>query len=154
MNASKDARVSDAEIARVAQSIWESEGRPEGRAQDHWRRAREILERGEAVGDPGHAPRPVQPGFEDAEPGMVPDMKQDPDGAELREGPGGRFAKQLADAPEEPGSSGPRDRDPLPSASSEGHLEVPSKEDAAEAISDDPAPIVAGPDARSRAKEG
>jgi len=155
MNASKDARVSDTEIARVAQEIWESEGRPEGRAQDHWNRAREILERGEAIGGPGHAPRPVQPGFEDAAPGMVPDMKRDPGGDELREGPGGRFAKQIADAPEKPDSPGPRNPDPLPPTGSDGHAEVPDNEDAAaRAMSDDPAPIVAGPDARSRAADG
>ena len=46
-------------------------------------------------------PRPVQPGFEDAAPGMVPSMKEEP-GDELQEEPGGRFAKQLADLPEEP----------------------------------------------------
>ena len=41
------------------------------------------------------APRPVQPGFEDAAPGMVPSMKAN-SGPDLREEPGGRFAKQLA----------------------------------------------------------
>ena len=52
--------------------------------------------------------RPVQPGFEDVPPGIVPEMKDDA-GAELREEPGGRFAKQIAEAPEE-GASEPANR--------------------------------------------
>ena len=97
------------EIARVAHAIWEAEGQPEGRDHEHWMRARQLIEEGRAEiefpqaaaprdGD-AHAPRPVQPGFEDAAPGMVPVMKDEP-GEELREEPGGRFAKQLADLPE------------------------------------------------------
>ena len=98
------------EIARVAHAIWEAEGQPEGRDHEHWMRARQLIEEGRAEiefpqataprdGDP-HAPRPVQPGFEDAAPGMVPVMKDEP-GEELREEPGGRFAKQLADLPDQ-----------------------------------------------------
>jgi hypothetical protein len=41
----------------------------------------------------------VQPGFQDAAPGLVPDMKEDPT-SDLPETPGGRFAKQIAEAPE------------------------------------------------------
>ncbi len=98
----------DDEIARVAYALWEAEGRPEGRQDDHWTRARRIVEEGRAdidhppipsSSEASQAPRPVQPGFEDAAPGMVPVMK-DESGAELREEPGGRFAKQLADLPE------------------------------------------------------
>ena len=70
------------EIARVAHAIWEAEGQPEGRDHEHWMRARQLIEEGRAEiefpqataprdADP-HAPRPVQPGFEDAAPGMVP----------------------------------------------------------------------------------
>lgn len=100
------------EIARIAEEIWDAEGRPEGCDHDHWMRARRILEerRSEAApaGVDGAAPesgapdgaRPVQPGFEDVPPGIVPRMKaEDPE--ELHEEPGGRFASQLADLPDE-----------------------------------------------------
>ena len=71
MNASNDARTSEMEIARVAQAIWEFPG-PAGRPdQERWHRAREIVKRGEVFEDAGRTPRPVQPGFEDAAPGMV-----------------------------------------------------------------------------------
>lgn len=97
------------EIARVAEAIWEAEGRPEGRDHDHWMQARRLLEEGRAETefpkavagiDDAHAARPVQPGFEDVPPGMVPGMKE---GAaeDLREEPGGRFAKQIAELPDE-----------------------------------------------------
>lgn len=103
MNASHDETIPAAEIARLAREIWESEGRPSGRDQAHWHRAREILIE-QARADAGtHAPRPVQPGFQDAAPGMVPDMKPAPGPDELQEDAGGRFAKQLAEAPDTPG---------------------------------------------------
>jgi glutathione synthase len=132
MSATIDSHGSEAEIAQLAHAIWESEGRPEGRHLEHWQRARQMIERGE---DASHLPRPVQPGFEDAAPGMVPEMKQATEEDELREGPGGRFAKQLAEAPEEPNSQ---------AASSDEDAEAP----------DEPGPVVAGPDARSRAQDG
>ncbi|HRO11045.1 DUF2934 domain-containing protein [Amaricoccus sp.] len=102
MNIQSDAPIED-EIARVAHAIWEAEGQPEGRDHEHWMRAKRLIEEGRAeVEFPASAaPRPVQPGFEDAAPGMVPSMKEEP-GDELQEEPGGRFAKQLADLPEEP----------------------------------------------------
>jgi hypothetical protein len=130
------------EIARVAYAIWDAEGRPEGRDHEHWMRARQLLEEGRAdveypqaavPPDEGTvASRPVQPGFEDAAPGMVPVMKDDP-GEDLREEPGGRFAKQLADLPEEAtgdtpgesGSPGPQ----APPTDAERHLAVPSEDD-------------------------
>jgi hypothetical protein len=34
------------EIRKRAREIWESEGRPEGRDLDHWRRAKEEIENG------------------------------------------------------------------------------------------------------------
>ena len=34
---------SQADIARLAQEYWEAEGRPEGRATDHWSRAEQAL---------------------------------------------------------------------------------------------------------------
>ena len=103
------------DIARVAHAIWEAEGRPEGRDHEHWMRAKQLIAEGRAEAeypaaaapDTGSASsaRPVQPGFEDVPPGIVPEMKDDA-GAELREEPGGRFAKQIAEAPEE-GASEP-----------------------------------------------
>ena len=82
-------------IGRIAHGFWEAEGRPEGRAEEHWRRACESYETG------GREARAVQPGFTEAAPGMVPEMKPDP-GPELDEGPGGRFARQIDEAPETP----------------------------------------------------
>ena len=76
------------EIARVAHAIWEAEGQPEGRDHEHWMRARQLIEEGRAEiefpqaaaprEEDVHAPRPVQPGFDDAAPGMVPVMKEEP----------------------------------------------------------------------------
>ena len=135
-------------------------------------RARQLIEEGRAeiefpqVAAPGdedtHAPRPVQPGFEDAAPGMVPVMKDEP-GEELREEPGGRFAKQLADLPDEsnrgrvpgmPTTPGPRNPDPVPATNAEGYVAVPSGEEVAgAAINDDPQPLAPEPQPkRGRAK--
>lgn len=50
-----------------------------------------------------HAPRPVQPGFTDAAPGIVPEetaFAAEP--AETYEDAGGRFARQVESAPETP----------------------------------------------------
>ena len=47
MSASTSTPTSD-EIARIAQAIWEGEGRPEGRDHEHWIRARHLLEEGRA----------------------------------------------------------------------------------------------------------
>lgn len=112
------------DIARVARAIWEAEGRPDGCDHDHWTRARRILEeergadlpKAEASGAHDAAPeppasgdaRPVQPGFEDVPPGIVPGMKAQ-DAEESREKPAGRFAQQLADLPDE--SPAPRSSD-------------------------------------------
>jgi hypothetical protein len=52
-------------------------------------------------GDLPNAPRPVQPGFTDAAPGIVPEPSDFPD--ENHEDAGGRFAEQLSDAPDLPG---------------------------------------------------
>jgi hypothetical protein len=58
----------------------------------------EAIEEGAA--EAGRAPRPVQPGFTDAAPGIVPEATDFP--AEKYEGSGGRFAEQLDQAPETP----------------------------------------------------
>ncbi len=127
----------DTEVARLAHSIWESEGRPHGRDHEHWDRAREMLARGETTLP--DAPRQVQPGFEDAAPGMVPDMERTPDPGELKEDAGGRFAQQIADLPEEkqparrrnPKMPGPRNPAPIPQTGPGGATAIPSVEDAA-----------------------
>jgi hypothetical protein len=157
MNTPSDSPSKD-DIARVAYAIWEAEGRPEGCDHEHWMRAKTLIEEGRAEiefpesaarGDQDdRAPRPVQPGFQDTAPGMVPRMKGD-SGPGLREEPGGRFAKQLAEAPE--GSSddlteqlempGPRNPAPEPPTNAAGYVGIPSVEDAAGgAVSDDPQP--------------
>ena len=159
------------EIARVAYAIWEAEGQPEGCDHEHWMRARQLIEEGRAEiefpqaaapreGD-AHAPRPVQPGFEDAAPGMVPVMKDEP-GEELREEPGGRFAKQLAELPDQatedragrPDIPGPRNPDPAPATNAEGYVAVPSSEELAGApIKGDSQPRAPEPQSkRGRAK--
>lgn len=88
------------EIRRIAYEIWQAEGEPSGRDREHWERARRIYESRAAESE--HAPQPMNPGFEDAEPGKVPDMKDDP-APELPDPPMGRFAKQIHDLPEEKG---------------------------------------------------
>jgi hypothetical protein len=156
------------EIARVAYAIWEAEGQPDGRDHEHWMRARQLIEEGRAeeefpqataARDEGAgAPRPVQPGFEDAAPGMVPVMKDEP-GAELREGPGGRFAKQLSELPErapdaasaDHGMPGPQDPDPAPATNAGGYVAVPSSEEVAGgAVEDHPKPLVPEPPSAPR----
>ena len=159
------------EIARVAHAIWEAEGQPEGCDHEHWMRARQLIEEGRAWvefpqataprDEDAHAPRPVQPGFEDAAPGMVPVMKDEPE-EDLREKPGGRFAQQLADLPDEAtegvsGDSttpGPRNPAPMPPTNAEGYVAVPSVEDVAGgAIGDDPQAPGAEPQPKSSGKD-
>ena len=148
----------DPDVARLAYEIWEAEGRPDGRDQEHWFRAKKIIEGGDAQADPDaaadpgdetgpHAARPVRPGFEDVRPGIVPAMKEDAR-TELREEPGGRFAKQIADLPEESASDptrletpGPRNPTPIPSTNDQGHVSISSVDDAAGGgLNDEPAP--------------
>jgi hypothetical protein len=98
------------DIARIAYAIWEAEGQPEGCDHEHWMRARQLIleDRAEAEYPQAFAEgsahdssaRPVQPGFEDTPPGMVPKMKAEP-GPELQEGKAGRFARQLSELPDE-----------------------------------------------------
>ena len=93
------------EIQRIAYELWQIEGEPPDRDEEHWQRATRIFERRKAGGDVGepaadHAPRPQAPGFEPAASGMVPEMKDDPT-PDLPEPPMGRVAKQLDDLPED-----------------------------------------------------
>jgi hypothetical protein len=63
-------------------------------------------------------------------------MKDDA-GSDLREEPGGRFAKQIAELPEE--TPGPRNPVPMPPANAEGFVSIPSNDESAgRALSDDP----------------
>jgi hypothetical protein len=138
------------QIARIAHAIWEEEGRPEGRDHEHWMRAKQLLEEGRAEAEYPQAagagdeaePRPVQPGFEDAKPGMVPEMKEY-GRDDLHEGPGGRFAKQVADAPEDPArhrrDSAEESPDAPAAPTSLGAQNVPSRRAAGKTAGTDPA---------------
>ena len=96
------------EIQRIAYEIWQIEGEPAGRDREHWERAKRIFEsrrlpRGEEASqtsDSERAPQPVNPGFKDVRPGMVPEMKNNP-APDLPDPPMGRFADQLQDLPNE-----------------------------------------------------
>ena len=145
------------QIVRIAHAIWEAEGRPEGRDHDHWMHAKQLIADGRAEAEfpeaftPAAAEtepstRSVQPGFEAVPAGIVPKMKENP-GPEMREEPGGRFAKQIADLPEgssetgpaEPETPGPRNPAPIPPTNPEGFVAIPSVHSAAAgALSDDP----------------
>jgi hypothetical protein len=50
-------RIDDSMIAEAAFHLWEAEGRPNGRAEDHWHRARTALEALGATPD-AIAPKP------------------------------------------------------------------------------------------------
>jgi Protein of unknown function (DUF2934) len=146
MTASPGTSATDADVARLAYAIWEAEGRPEGRDHDHWMRAKQLIEEGRAEAEFPD----VQPGFEDVPPGIVPKMKEDV-GPELREGPGGRFAKQIAELPEErlhtaeTEAPGPRNPAPIPPTNPEGFVSIRSVDDASgRALSDDPVPPPSG----------
>lgn len=143
------------DIARVAYAIWEAEGHPEGRDHEHWMRAKQLLQEGRAeiefpaLATSVEAPRPVQPGFEGAAPGMAPRGKADP-GPERPKEPRDRSAKHPGEVTE-PGTqdaSGPvetpgvRNPAPIPPANAEGYVAVPSVEDvAAFAVGADPQPL-------------
>jgi hypothetical protein len=43
-----DEAFSHDDVARVAKQIWEDEGCPEGKAEEHWQRAEEHLRNGQA----------------------------------------------------------------------------------------------------------
>ena len=50
---------SDEQIAQLAHSLWEQEGQPEGRAEEHWARAEEQLRNnGNAQDSDGSADHP------------------------------------------------------------------------------------------------
>jgi len=45
--------LTEEEISKLARRFWEEEGQPEGKAEEHWRRAEEELAR-------WHSPRPLE----------------------------------------------------------------------------------------------
>ncbi len=52
----QEKRISHEEIARIAYLLWEEEGRPQGRAKDHWLRAEAVLrEKWKVSAKPGSA---------------------------------------------------------------------------------------------------
>ena len=113
------------EIARVAHAIWEAEGQPEGRDHEHWMRARQLTRKAARRSSfrrrrpprrGPHAPRPVQPGFEDAAPGMVPRMKDEP-GRSCGKNPAVASRSSFADLPEGTGGRLPGGRDARPAES-------------------------------------
>jgi hypothetical protein len=123
------------DIARVAQAIWEAEGKPEGRDVDHWMRAKQLIQEGraaelypDAVRETGTPEaRPVQHGFKDVPPDIVPETRQE-----------GAAASHMP---------GPRNPDPVPPTNPEGYVTIPNVSDAAAmAQSDDPAPPPAASD--------
>ena len=53
-----DERFTQEDVARVAKQIWEDEGRPEGKSEEHWERAEEHLRGDRAKSETrGRAPR-------------------------------------------------------------------------------------------------
>lgn len=95
------------EIARVAWAIWEAEGRPDGRDVEHWRRATEMVDRGETVVEPVPAPGTRED---------LGDLRAEPGGAFERTGasehPPGSRGSAVPDASEpadrhEPGGAKP-----------------------------------------------
>ena len=76
----------DDDVSIIAYEIWEAEGRPDGRDQEHWFLAKKRVADGDDEGDAsgvkddpnGSAKaRPVQPGFDDA---AGDDRKMNPSG--------------------------------------------------------------------------
>ena len=52
------ARLTEEQIADLARKIWEDEGQPEGKAEEHWTRAQEQLRKGStSQGSNGEAPQ-------------------------------------------------------------------------------------------------
>ena len=49
-----DSQHSHRDIAPIANALWEAEGRPEGKAEEHWRRAEEHLKSNRQATDTGH----------------------------------------------------------------------------------------------------
>ena len=144
----------DDEIARVAHGLWEAEGRPGGRDLEHWTRARRMIEEGRTEIAPAEG---ATPSSAPEDPAPSEPARGGP-AAESRKPRRDRLAGEVARRPEErpePASAtpGPRNPEPMPPTTAEGHVEVPSVEDvAAGAVSDDPRPPGSQPRAPRRAR--
>lgn len=66
----------ESRIRSLAHQFWEEEGRPQGKEQEHWRRARERLEGGSERQDPSGTS-----GRRESRTGAL-GMEGDPDGAQ------------------------------------------------------------------------
>jgi len=69
-------KINERRVRELAYQIWESEGRPEGQHDRHWRMARSLAE-AEAA-NPHAAEEPVQPRFEGDEEPEKPAILQEP----------------------------------------------------------------------------
>lgn len=70
-------KVNERRVSELAYQIWESEGRPEGQQDRHWRMARSLAE-AEAANQNGEAEEPVQPRFEGEQEPEKPALLQEP----------------------------------------------------------------------------
>lgn len=61
-------------IRRRAYHLWESEGKPEGRAVEYWERAAELVAM-EDSGNPGQTPNPIALGIDPTAPTGVEDAE-------------------------------------------------------------------------------
>ena len=128
-------------IARVAHSIWEAAGRPEGCDHEHWMRARALIDDGRA---------------ETEYPGSTRLRAE----GQASIGGGAEVANGGSHVTSAPGSGadmpGPRDPAPMPPTNSEGYVEVPSRDDVAAGATAEssgaPRAPVAPPARRSRRK--
>ncbi len=69
-------KVEDHEVAKAAFELWVAEGRPDGRSEEHWHRAKAMLEARETF-EPAPAPAPkkraaAKPAKADAAPAKAP----------------------------------------------------------------------------------
>ena len=137
------------DIARIAQAIWEREGRPEGRDHEHWTEARTLLEEGRAEAEFPEAAA----GAEEAAPGGVAEPKGRPAGAKPARAarPSKRIVPTPVTASGDAATPGPRDPAPIPATNPEGLVAIPSETDeVASALRDDPI----APPARAGRKRG
>lgn len=70
-------KVDERRVSELAYQIWESEGRPEGQHDRHWRMAHSLAQ-AEAANHNGEAEEPVQPRFEGAQEPEKPALLQEP----------------------------------------------------------------------------
>lgn len=127
-------------IARIAQAIWEREGRPNGRDHEHWIEARTLIEEGRAEAE---FPEAASAGPSEDVPEAFGGPRGWPDGAKPRKA--ARASKRIVPTPNtasgDEATPGPRDPAPIPATNIEGYVAIPSETDeAASALRDDPVP--------------